>query len=155
MSTAFPLNTPCPQCNGPVVYSGTGRRPEYCSPACVRAVRAADARARRARAASPAHPTPAIDPQVAARSAERRARVAAMPRFVLDDRPERGDWMPTLDDFADVELSESFGTDSAKHEGYLLGATARANDPAAAWLAEHYPEALADFPHAPRMGRTV
>lgn len=47
--TAVPTSSPCPVCGAAVTYSGRGRRPIYCTPACKRAERAEAARFRRAR----------------------------------------------------------------------------------------------------------
>ncbi|MEV8514301.1 hypothetical protein [Dactylosporangium sp. NPDC051484] len=66
------MPNPCPICHGPVVYSGRGRRPDYCGQACKNVQRAEDARNRRARDAQAVAP---IDPLLRA-LIERRAQRA-------------------------------------------------------------------------------
>ncbi|QDB79533.1 hypothetical protein FE251_09215 [Georgenia wutianyii] len=50
MTYPLTLPDPCPLCSGPVTYSGRGRRPVYCSPACKRKAETEIRRQERARA---------------------------------------------------------------------------------------------------------
>ena len=158
---AFTLPDPCRVCGGPVTYSGRGRRPTVCSPECRRIVRTDDVRAHRDRRRPTVTPAPATPP-----SPEVRA-LAAIVRQQLRDADavraaryeDRLDALATPSDFA---LSTAFGDDDDDAPPFVevrltprgtelatdRYATPRAKDAAARWIAEHYPEALADFPAA-------
>lgn len=144
------LPDPCPICEGPVTYGGRGRRPAYCSTACKNVQRAEDMRNRRARERREVAP---VDPLIKALAERRRQRIAAEPRIaVIRAHDEQ---LMTLDDIAADAASEGYETAIAAG-GYVPDgwaertATPRAADPASRWIAENYPEELADFPPACR-----
>ncbi|MEV0456046.1 hypothetical protein [Catellatospora methionotrophica] len=142
------LPAPCPVCAGPVTYGGRGRRPDYCSRACFRAQRAEDARERRARERAP---VAEVDPLLIAYAERRRQRIAAQPRVAVISAHDEH-----MLEAAEV-AAEAAGEGRAHEPGAWLPesergawcdrtAQPRAQDPAACWLAEHFPQALHDFP---------
>lgn len=147
MQITLPL--PCPECSGPVVYSGRGRRPELCSDACRRSLRAADERERRARVRSRRDDP---DAPLMHALAEIIKQAEAARRYVEVRRANDEHLMSLADLRAEVAGDGDVRT-LADH-GYVPDrwaerkARPRRSDPAAQWLAEHHPRELADFPPA-------
>ena len=154
------LPAPCPICEGPVTYAGRGRRPDYCSTACKNVQRAEDARNRRARERGEVAP---VDPLLKALAERRAQRIATQPRVEVwkaadDHLPDvaelaaevRGEGQP-------FSLANSQFLDEDESRGSWADRTAipHDDDPAARWVAENAPHALADFPRAHRVGRTL
>lgn len=156
MYTAYPLPESCPVCDGPVLYSGRGRRPLYDRPECRRADRTRYERERTRRTRPPRHE---LDPTVAELLRRRRARYEAVPFIAV--RRAADDWITHASELSAVysgeaeDWTESYVVDSERGETYLADAIPRHADPAARWLVEsgHAAE-LASFPHAARVGRT-
>ncbi|MGC4792546.1 hypothetical protein ACLQ3H_00360 [Micromonospora saelicesensis] len=155
------LPAPCPICEGPVTYSGRGRRPDYCSTACKNVQRAEDARNRRARESRTVAP---VDPLIRALAERRSQRVAAAGR--VEVRRAVGDNVEHVGRLAEEAFGEGAERFDLGAAGYVpesadkgtwaeRTSTARHRDPAAVWLAAHHPEVLADFPAATHVGRTV
>ncbi|MET7966730.1 hypothetical protein [Micromonospora sp. NPDC005305] len=136
------LPDPCPVCHERITYSGRGRRPTY-HPACRRAQKTEDKRAYRARDAAPPVEVPDHVRELVARRATR-------PR--VEVRRAVDDWTYDVDDLAAEVHGEGLAVFSLAASGFVPDgycertAGRRGNDPAAQWLAEYHPEALAGFP---------
>ena len=160
MPIALNLPEPCRVCRGPIPYSGKGRRPTVCSPACRRAARADDAATRRAEAQPPQddRPTPAHILELLDDMAAQRARydddlppLTRSARGALSQEPHA----ETLASLSDYALEEDAEPELVVVEVTRNGtrwdngkATSRSRDAAARWLAEHHPDELATFPVA-------
>ena len=152
-----PLPAPCPECAGPVVYSGTGRRPDYCSSACQASAKVVRRRARRAEARTVpevraqgrsvdtlARLAEVLGPEAAAALRAAGRRLQAQREAALDcaPHPDRPPWA------ADGQQYRDAGGDFVLDDWEARPRRARGADPAARWLSEHAPEALHDFPAA-------
>lgn len=142
------LPAPCAVCAGPVSYSGRGRRPEICSPACRRAQRAADQRERRA-AGRPVRAE--VAPAIREYLERRRERNAAAP-YVLVVRADDDQWAhigELVAEAAGEGNTFNLGTSGYVPDGWAeRNALPRDRDEAAQWLAAYFPEELATFPLA-------
>ncbi|MBI1376078.1 MAG: hypothetical protein GC157_01125 [Frankiales bacterium] len=162
-----PLPDPCPICSGPLTYGGRGRRPVFCSPRCKAASDAQSRPDRRAAetpeesAASEAKLHAILDRRPAhdltRRTRDRlvatRGMTTESPKAYLADdgrlsrafAPDRTRDRPTRRAATTVDDQ---ALDGFTLDGAVKGASRkREKDPAALWLADHHPEALADFGH--------
>ncbi|WP_324649868.1 hypothetical protein [Georgenia sp. H159] len=137
MTSSVTLPTPCPVCRGPIVYSGRGRRPAYCSDACRRAERAEAARFRRAVERGEAAP---VEPEAPfGRLADEAGIGSVLPASALRAHAA-GEGI--ADPWEGGFLPEGY---AARRQG-LSREDRAAFAETARWLAEHAPDAVEDFP---------
>lgn len=124
----FALPAPCPVCNGPVMYSGRGRRPTYCSPKHKAAADAASRPDRRSGSVA---------------EAQRREGAEYERNFQAMAGGSIGP--PTFSDAGDLE---------AIPWTWNRNTLGRERDAASQWLAAQHPEELATFGIHEEMGTT-
>jgi hypothetical protein len=144
-ATALQLANPCLTCDGPVTYSGRGRRPLYCSPECRRTDRTAYERTRaRREAASARQSVDDVDVRLELAKFRRRERIARE-GYRLVQREEH-EWLRPDATAAEVaRLSRDLSDEGRDGREWRRNARPRSKDPAAQWLAENHPKALPDF----------
>jgi len=155
------LPTPCPTCAGPVVYSGRGRRPDYCSKPC-KAAHDTGTRPERREVAD-------LDVEEASAATAARAAIDALPeshrtraardsirsRVYRDpsDSAEPGS-VVSLEAVKQHGVGDEGETQDDPRDGFTTdgyvkkNSVSRRKDPAAQWLAQHHPEELANFGHS-------